>query len=485
MRKKICIWLLTVAMLLTCGLTGCGSSRGLHDDENFPAYVDTALFLQTEDAFRYEEEDLGKRSAGMVDQIYRTFYKGELDGPRWRDTTNADANSFLWGLGALQTMAVATYRAEPNDDTRKLMTDLLADISYYKPLLQSRLQVYLDDTLWRDDVAENRITPRLRELNRKVLQIEQIDGEDDDGNALTYARTKVMFYGSSPNGTDPYYDDNIWCVLAFLEASEAIRAADPALSASYFETASAVMRYCLSGWSGQMDGGIKWKDTHGTKNACINGPATLACTMFYDHYASDGYSGADKADMQEFYLTWAEMIYDWSNEYFRDPADGLYWDSVEEDENGSIVRNTTKFTYNTGTFLSAAVRLHRITGDERYKADADETQKNAYNYFISRDRINMPDIDIWPTGHAWFNVYLARGFMDYGAQYRTNLYVDRLKTTMDYAWKHARDYYGFIKCDWSGKTKTAAQNYDRIQGLFAAAGLEVTSLLDVYYNGTI
>jgi hypothetical protein len=88
------------------------------------------------------------------------------------------------------------------------------------------------------------------------------------------AKVEIPGYEAAPtrgNGNDKYYDDNAWMVIAFLEAYETDR--DP----RYLTRADETLRFVLSGWDGELGGGIWWHQGHkdGTKNACSNGPSAL------------------------------------------------------------------------------------------------------------------------------------------------------------------------------------------------------------------
>lgn len=58
------------------------------------------------------------------------------------------------------------------------------------------------------------------------------------------------------------------------------------------------------------------------------------------------------------YLEKGRRLYDWTKRNLQDPEDGLYFDNINL--KGEIGRS--KFAYNTGQMIEAAVLLYRHTG---------------------------------------------------------------------------------------------------------------------------
>jgi len=110
-------------------------------------------------------------------------------------------------------------------------------------------------------------------------------------------------------------------------------------------------------WTDDGGGGLFWEGNRNrhSKNACSNGPAALLAANLYQEFG--------KPEDKE----WAIRIYTWLKEALFDKETGAVHDNLNTrtDRIGTRV-----FTYNTGTFLGAAVELYKITGDKTYINDA-------------------------------------------------------------------------------------------------------------------
>jgi len=139
-----------------------------------------------------------------------------------------------------------------------------------------------------------------------------------------------------PKPIDRYYDDNAWMAMALVETYEVLK------DKKYLDQAAATVKYVLSGEDDKLGGGVYWRESdRASKNTCSNGPAAAACLALYKHRPDPALTGK------------ALTIYAWTSNHLQDPADGLYWDSINLD--GHIDR--TKWSYNTGLML-------RVMSDE-------------------------------------------------------------------------------------------------------------------------
>jgi predicted alpha-1,6-mannanase (GH76 family) len=106
-------------------------------------------------------------------------------------------------------------------------------------------------------------------------------------------------------------------------------------------------------------GGLLWYHTKTTKNACINGPAMVACCYLA------------RATGDSTYYNKAIALYTWSKVYLFDAATGKVNDNVDLDKKtGKLKISTWSSTYNQGTFLGAAVMLYKFTGESSYLEEA-------------------------------------------------------------------------------------------------------------------
>jgi len=163
---------------------------------------------------------------------------------------------------------------------------------------------------------------------------------------------------------NPYIDDMEWIGLATLRAYQAtgnehfLRACMDVWDGTDDDMTSERASYGIKrAWSDAGGGGIFWEGNRNrhSKNACSNGPAALLAANLYQEFG--------KAEDKE----WALKIFAWLKETLFDTETGAIYDNL----NTRTERvNTRVYTYNTGTFLGAAVELYKITGDKSYIDDA-------------------------------------------------------------------------------------------------------------------
>lgn len=176
---------------------------------------------------------------------------------------------------------------------------------------------------------------------------------------------------------NPYVDDMEWMVLAQLRMYETAR------NEEYFTRGKQIYNdWIWTTWGPDNEapwyGGITWKtDVEKTKNACSNGPAAIIAARIYNLYDSAGIKGGKP---REEYLTEARKIYAWLRDNLYDPESGAVRDNMNS--RGNISRAV--YTYNSGTFIGAAVELYGITGEKQYLAEA----VNAANYVIDKMSTN-------------------------------------------------------------------------------------------------
>ena len=171
------------------------------------------------------------------------------------------------------------------------------------------------------------------------------------------ARTKTMvrrFYDSfmrrHPDWRkNEYNDDILWwtiaCTNAFVHTHER----------RYLQQAKSLFDHLASREiDSTLGGGIWWKNSeHKSKNACANFPAVItACNL-------------NVLTHERPYLDTARSLYDWGRETFFDKKTGAVYDNVNLA--GKLTR--WDFTYNVGTFIGSALRLHRATEAKNYFLD--------------------------------------------------------------------------------------------------------------------
>lgn len=136
-----------------------------------------------------------------------------------------------------------------------------------------------------------------------------------------------------------FNDDVMWASIAFLRAAKQTgdkRLADCACH--NFETV----------WDRAFDdalgGGLWWTTENSSKNACVNGPASIAASLLYlDKYG-------------DRFKTKAQIAYDWLARELFDAPSGRVLDHIDADE--SV--DDKVWSYNLGTFVGAGALLDAI-----------------------------------------------------------------------------------------------------------------------------
>ncbi|MGG6311012.1 carbohydrate-binding protein [Paenibacillus macerans] len=149
---------------------------------------------------------------------------------------------------------------------------------------------------------------------------------------------------------NPFNDDIMWWAMASARAYQITG------ETRYLEKARYYFDFVYdTQWDDSFaNGGIWWLNSeHVTKNACINFPAAQAAVFLYE--ITD----------DRHYLEAAERIFRWGKTMLTD-GNGKVFDRIEPDR-GAVPDATH---YNQGTFVGAAVGLHRVTGDPIYLEDA-------------------------------------------------------------------------------------------------------------------
>lgn len=179
-----------------------------------------------------------------------------------------------------------------------------------------------------------------------------------------------------------YYDDMGWHGLAHLRALEATG------DTRYEASAKALWGWITEGWTDYQGGGIKWRkssDERGEdKGVPSNGPAAIIAARRWVKYGdTETYGGLNN-------LEWAKRIYDWMKDYRFVPTTGRVFERFDDTQGD--------WTYNSGTFLGAALELYHITGEEVYLKDAikaaDYAVANLSNNGVLSDWAQQEDHDV-------------------------------------------------------------------------------------------
>lgn len=247
----------------------------------------------------------------------------------------------------------------------------------------------------------------------------------DSYRKTVYASRRTTRVWSST--ADTTYDDQIWLVREFLNVY------DSTGDSQWLEKAEKLAAFCWDeGWDKDI-GGLYWSLDGTTRNTCSNAPFVKELVRLWKYTQDDGY------------LEKAQLIYDWVNEYLLDTNDYLYWDHVgtEFDDDGKAVGthppNTDKYSYNTGSMISAGVALYEATGSQRYLKNALRSAKSAFATFTTKDQKTVKGetyYDVPVSSTLWFHLTLYIGFQDL-AVYQPDTctpYMEALQDILDYSW---------------------------------------------------
>lgn len=296
---------------------------------------------------------------------------------------------------------------------------------------------------------------------------------------VSYTQTKEWtVYGvnraSSPGkaaveGRENVYDDQQWLIRELIEAYKLTG------EEKYLQKAEYLASYVIDGWDTTLDadgveyGGIVWGPGYYTKHSCSNGPFVSPLVWLSEIYQNSSeeityrYIGEDKKRLtrqmnkSEYYLMYAEKVYAFQRSHLYRRADGVYWDMLgAKGYNGDNIayetvdgvkyrgHNTEEsargeaYSYNSGTMLSGAADLYRVTADKQYLDDMTSLASSAFLYFAQKSTSKQGYYEYDVTGfNNWFNGVLLRGWVDVSAHYdNVAVNIGTFQNNLDYAWKN-------------------------------------------------
>jgi len=222
--------------------------------------------------------------------------------------------------------------------------------------------------------------------------------------------------------TNDFNDDIMWMVIACARAHQLTG------NSLFRDLAKANFDLCYArAWSTNMGGGLWWKTSNTSKNACVNGPGSIAASLLYQIYGDASY------------LDKARAMFDWERATLFDPATGRICDNTNL--NGRLSRRA--FTYNEGTFIGAANFLG-FTNEARLAAD----------YTMNHLCANGILPAYGQNGDAGgFNGICARWLAKFMTQRGLqSSYLKWLQANADAAWKDRRSSDNLSWCRWNEPT---------------------------------
>ena len=257
------------------------------------------------------------------------------------------------------------------------------------------------------------------------------------------------------------YDDQMWLIRELIESYHLTG------EQKYLEKAEYLTSYVLDGWdctldnSGKQNGGITWGPGYFTKHSCSNGPLVSPLVWLHEiykgkadevtyGYVAENNSRKVKTEKKaDYYLNFAKAVYDYQKGHLMNPGIGVYDDMMGGGDeikyiivDGERYRDNTPLpdrvgpaiSYNSGTMLSGASDLYRVTGDKVYSDDMISLSDNSFSYFAKLDAVVKGYYYFEISGfNNWFNGVLMRGYADVRASYpKAADYLNAFQDNLDY-----------------------------------------------------
>lgn len=276
--------------------------------------------------------------------------------------------------------------------------------------------------------------------------------------------------GADVRGILNVYDDQMWL------SRELIRAYRLTDNKAYLDLATYLTDYVLEGWDcwrdadGKEYGGITWGPGYNSKHACSNAPIIQPLVWLHDIYKDSGaeceYYYRDQENnvkretrlRSDLYLEFARKVYDWQKEKLQHES-GVFWDMMGADNAIKVSRGYRQhvdtggpvgalISYNTGTMISGASELYRVTGDASLRDDIDEMGRASLSKFSRYVRAHNAYLfntdETAENGfNSWFNDVLMRSYIDacpYASVNSPAVALNSFQVFLDYAYEnHNRD----------------------------------------------
>lgn len=277
-------------------------------------------------------------------------------------------------------------------------------------------------------------------------------------------------------GIKNVYDDQQWLIRELIGAYRLTGEAE------YLKQAEYLTEYVLDGWDCTLDadgrehGGITWGPGYSTKHSCSNGPLVSPLVWLHELYKgkSDqityGYIKPDRSrsaktvKKSDYYLDFAKKVYDWQKTHLM-RGDGVYADMMHNPgtnlnpgdidlgegvqlelidgvyyrKHASMAGSTgDAISYNSGTMLSGAADLYRVTGDDAYMQDLAKLTADTFRYFAKLGA-TLPGYYTYEISgfNDWFNNVLMRGYVDAeGVGADAAACIDSFQKNLDYAYEN-------------------------------------------------
>ncbi len=248
-----------------------------------------------------------------------------------------------------------------------------------------------------------------------------------------FENTFVAAQRQAPGFLNPFYDDEGWWALAWLDVH---KLGDDgrylAMSESIFEDMS-------GGWSETCGGGIWWKKNEHYKNAIANELfLSLAVRL------AEATSGAERAH----YLEWAKREEQWFVASGMINDQGLVNDGLDASCRNN---NETTWSYNQGVILSGLAGYSRLAHDAAAMALADRIAESVSNRLVDHEGV-LHDVcePNCGTDGVQFKGILVRNLVTLQDASPSAKSARLLEVNAADVWDDARTKDGHFSVDWAG-----------------------------------
>lgn len=335
-------------------------------------------------------EQLSARADVLSKSYYRQFYNSTLE--RLSYPPYSTRNATCWEYIGLISL---TYKLALSDPSRlDKMDEILQGLRHYRKEENNRFAGYVVD--------------------RHILR----DGTDSEGIA---------------------YDDNMWLGRDFVSLYEltgnkkylklAVEIGDYIIEKAYVPLPAALFEAKGLEVKAEAVGGFYWDYRRDAVHTCSTGPAAQFLAALY------------RVSGNEKYLTHARAAYNFLS--YLENENGVFYDLMrfEKDSENNITAiggyDPTAYAYNSGSPITAAAELYKITGEQRYLNDAIRWASAADRYFARDSAAGVKEYPVDTT--TWFNLILLNG---YAALYPywngVQPFIQNMLGSIDYAYENYR-----------------------------------------------
>ncbi len=428
--------------LSLCGCVACSKPQAPDPGPDTPDAREETVELARTNLLRSmamvssARENYFSQSGQAMSRYYNPYTKVKSNekGSVWMYTSAIEAvNSILHGLTALKEAGYDSFYNNYFTTFSSMLSSLVSNLEWYEGTYT--LTSYTQTKEWT---------------------VYGVNRASSAGKAAVEGRENV-------------YDDQQWLIRELIEAYKLTG------EQQYLDKAEYLAGYVIDGWDTTLDsdgneyGGIVWGPGYYTKHSCSNGPFISPLVWLSEVYQGKPdevtyrYIGPDRQRLtrqmnkSEYYLMYAKKVYAFQRTHLYRRTDGVYWDMLgAKGANGDNIAYETvdgvtyrahnaeqsatgeAYSYNSGTMLSGAADLYRVTSDKQYLDDMTALSTSAFLYFAHKSTSKEGYYEYDVTGfNNWFNGVLLRGWVDVSAHYsNVAVNIGTFQNNLDYAYEN-------------------------------------------------